>query len=98
NVMSGCTSQLDAHRLAASSVAELERPSLIVEPAIPPLHQRSECREEIGAFLGESVPLARALPRLPIVLAHEQSVVDEFAQSCGRDRLADADALGEVVE
>src|SRR3954469_18139289 len=96
--MSGRASQLDGHRVAAPPVAKLERAPLVVEPAIPPLHQRSERREEIVAFLGEPVLLARALSGFPIVLAHEQALVDELAQACRRDGLADADALGELVE
>src|SRR5438067_3152801 len=98
DVMSGCASQLNAHRLAASAMAELERAAPVIEPAISPLHQRGDCREEVGAFLREPVLLAGALPGFSIVLAYEQTLFDELAQACGCDGLADADTLGEVVK
>ena len=55
-------------------------------------------REQVGALVGQPVALARALPRVPVVLALEQSVLDQLAQPGGGHRLADPDALREVVE
>jgi hypothetical protein len=79
-------------------VAQLDRPAPLVEPLVAPLHQGDQRREQVGALLGQPVAPARALPGLAVVLALEQPVVDELAQARGGHGLADADALGEVVE
>ena len=83
---------------AAAAVLEDDRATLVVDPAIAPLHQRDDRGEEVHALLGQAVALAGPLPRLAVVLAHEQTGVDELAQPGGGDGLADARALGEGVE
>jgi hypothetical protein len=98
NLVSGGAAKFDGDGLAAVAVAQFNRPAAIVEPAVAPLHQRSEHREEIGALIGEPVTLTRALPRLPIVLALEQPVLHKLPKASGCHRLADPDALREVVE
>ena len=94
----GGAPQLDADALAAVAVAQLHRAAALVEPAVAPLHQRDQRREQIGALLGQPVSLPGALAGLAVVLALEQPLVDELAQPRGGDGLADPDALGELVE
>src|ERR1700756_1489609 len=96
--MPGRAPKLDVDELSAISMPELHGAAALVQPPAPPLHQRREHGEQVGSLLGESVPLARALPRLAVVLPLQQPVLDELAQPRRRDRLADLSALGEVVE
>ena len=61
--MAGGAAQLDGHRLAAVTVAKLDRATALVQPAVTPLFQRHQSREQIGALLGQPVALTGALPR-----------------------------------
>ena len=78
--MAGGAAQLDADGLAAVAVEQLDRAAAVVEPAVAPLHQRDQHREQVRALLGEPVLLAGALAGLAVVLALEQALVDELAQ------------------
>ena len=86
DLVSGGAAQLGRHRLATVPVAQLDRAAPVVEPAVAPLHQRDQRREQVGALLGQPVALAGALAGLAVVLALEQAVVDELAQAGGRRR------------
>src|SRR5262249_43335280 len=92
------TEELHAHALAALAMAQLDGPCTVREPAITPLHQRGERREEVGASRRQPVALALALPRLLIVLALEEPVPEELPQPHRGDRGAEPDAVGEVVK
>src|SRR5689334_12410881 len=89
--------QLDADGRPAVAVAQLDR-AAAVEPAVAPLHERGQHREQVGALVGEPVGAPGALARLAVVLALEQAVADELAQPGSGHRLADPRAPGEVVE
>jgi hypothetical protein len=96
--MVGGASQLRTDALAAVAVAQLDGAAVVVEPAVAPLHQRDERRQQLRPLGRQAVVLTRALPRLAVGLALEQPLGYELAQPRGGDGLADADALGEVVE
>jgi hypothetical protein len=57
---------------------QLRRPAGVAEPAVAPLHQADDHREEIGALLGEEVPVAGALSGLPVGLELQEPVLDEL--------------------
>jgi MFS family permease len=47
----GSAAQLRPHRLAAVALAELHRTSAVIQPAVAPLHQRGEGREDVSHLL-----------------------------------------------
>ncbi len=96
--MIGGTPQLDAHRLAARSVQQLDGPAVLVQPPVAPLHQCDQRGKQIRALFGQPVALARALTGFAVVLALEQPLLDQLTQPVGRNWFADPDALGEVIK
>ena len=90
--------QLGLHGLAAAVVRSSTRRAAVGQPAVAPLHQRDQHREQVRALLGQPVLVAGALARLAVGDALEQPLVDELLQPRRGDRFADPDALGEVVE
>ena len=68
--MAGGAAHLDTHALTAVAVNQLDRAAALVEPAIAPLHERDENREQVGALLGEPVLLTGPLAGLkPVTVA-----------------------------
>jgi hypothetical protein len=80
-------------------MGQLDRPAAILgRPAITPLQEGDEHREQLRALLGETVGVPGALAGLAVGLTGEQAVGHQLLQTRRGDRLADADAGGEVVE
>src|SRR5215469_7219407 len=94
----GATAQLRMHGLAALAVPEHYGWPGRSQPAVAPLHERDQDGEQLGALAGEAVGHPGTLPRLTVGLAFQQALVNKFPEPGSGDRLADADALGEVVE
>ncbi len=70
--------ELCADDAAASAVQQVRRPAGVAEPAVAPLHQADDHREEVGAFLRQAVAVPCALPGLLVGLELEESVLDEL--------------------
>src|SRR2546430_3489035 len=85
--VSGGAAQLDPHALAALVVAQLDAASAL-QPALAPLQERGQRREQLDALVREAIALARAFARLAVGLAREQSVREQLAQAGGGDPLA----------
>jgi hypothetical protein len=90
---------LDGDRSPAVGVAQDDgRAGLVGQVAVAPLHERQSGGQEVATHRRELVLVPRALPRLAVGGAFEQSGVHQFAQPLGRRGLGDADPGGEVVE
>ena len=86
------------HDLAAAAMPEHHRRAGGLQPAVAPLHQRDQYRQQLRSLVCQPVGHPGALAWLPVRLARQQAVVDQFPEPGRCHRLADADALGEVVE
>ncbi len=69
-----------------------------LQPAVAPLHERHEHREQFSSLVGQPVSHPRSLSWLAVRLTLKQAFVDEIAEPGRSYGLADADALGEFVE
>src|SRR4051794_41463999 len=81
--MPGRAAQLQADGLAAVAVLELDGAAVVGEPAVAPLHERHEGRDEVGALGRQPVAPAGALAGLAIVLPLEQPLGHELLEATG---------------
>src|SRR4051794_25828707 len=69
----GGAAQLEPNRFATVAVTQLEGAgSIVVQPALAPLDQRDEHRQEVGTLGRQAVSMAGALPGLAVRLALQQ--------------------------
>jgi hypothetical protein len=68
------------------------------EIAIPPLHQRDKCWQQVCSFFGQVISLPDPLPFVLIGLTHQQSVCGEQRQAVTQNRARNVQVSLEVVE
>ena len=96
--MALAAAQFRLHPRPAAPMAQLNRTALVMQPAIPPLHQCHQRGEEILTHLGQPVAIAGALPGLPVGHALKQAMGDQFPQPGGGYRLTDPGPVGELLK
>jgi hypothetical protein len=77
--------ELDCYRLSTIAVVDLHGPRVVGDPAVSPLHERQESREQLRTLCREVVALAGSLAGFPVVGALHQALIDELAQARGGD-------------
>jgi hypothetical protein len=71
---------------------------LVRQPAVTPLHEGDQCREQVDALVGEDVLLAGSLAGLAVGLLAEQSLLHQLTQPGRGDSLAQTGAADELLE
>lgn len=84
--------QLDMDAASAVAVTQLDGPAVVCRPAVAPLHEGDEHRQQLGALAGEAVARPGSLTGFAVFVALEEAAFDELLEASGGDGFADAGA------